>query len=247
MEGFCYFWTLIFFFPVCWDVNHNSQIMCFCSLNSTSSKSKKRKSLAISNPIPCNTAFPADHVSVHSQNGKDAAPSSPVPKTQNIAEESIPAEESSIPSKSVSSSDSDLSSSGTGSPKRQSLCDNDNSDRSDTSSQNPEAAAASEPAESQSEDSKEGEPKSEAAASQEITDPSGSAGGDAPHKDAESDPTSEEANTKPAPVPAPRVSFRSNESPLLPAKEQEDLDEGLESGDDSGSPSPPGFLYKVHT
>lgn len=184
---------------------------------------------------------------MHSQNGKDAAPSSPVPKTQSIAEESIPAEESSIPSKSVSSSDSDLSSIGTGSPKRQSLCDNDNSDRSDTSSQNPEAAAASEPAESQSEDSKEGEPKSEAAASQEVTDPLDSAGGDAPHKDAESDPTSEEANTKPAPVPAPRVSFRSNESPLLPAKEQEDLDEGLESGDDSGSPCPPGFLYKVHT
>uniref|UniRef100_A0A3Q4H9A4 Bridging integrator 2 n=1 Tax=Neolamprologus brichardi TaxID=32507 RepID=A0A3Q4H9A4_NEOBR len=225
------------------ETQHSGKAFIIKGLN-TSSKSKKRKSLAISNPIPCNTAFPADHVSVHSQNGKDAAPSSPVPKTQNIAEESIPAEESSIPSKSVSSSDSDLSLSGTGSPKRQSLCDNDNSDRSDTSSQNPEAAAASEPAESQSEDSKEGEPKSEAAASQEITDPSDSAGGDAPHKDAESDPTSEEANTKPAPVPAPRVSFRSNESPLLPAKEQEDLDEGLESGDDSGSPSPPGFLYK---
>ncbi|XP_005933536.1 bridging integrator 2b [Haplochromis burtoni] len=224
------------------ETQHSGKAFIIKGLNSTSSKSKKRKSLVISNPIPCNTAFPADHVSVHSQNGKGAAPSSPVPKTQNIAEESIPAEESSIPSKSVSSSDSDLSSSGTGSPKRQSLCDN--SDRSDTSSQNPEAAAASEPAESQSEDSKEGEPKSEAAASQEITDPSDSAGGDAPHKDAESDPTSEEANTKPAPVPAPRVSFRSNESPLLPAKEQEDLDEGLESGDDSGSPSPPGFLYK---
>uniref|UniRef100_A0A3P9BLK6 Bridging integrator 2b n=1 Tax=Maylandia zebra TaxID=106582 RepID=A0A3P9BLK6_9CICH len=223
------------------ETQHSGKAFIIKGLNS--SKSKKRKSLVISNPIPCNTAFPADHVSVHSQNGKGAAPSSPVPKTQNIAEESIPAEESSIPSKSVSSSDSDLSSSGTGSPKRQSLCDNDNSD---TSSQNPEAAVASEPAESQSEDSKEGEPKSEAAASQEITDPSDSAGGDAPHKDAESDPTSEEANTKPAPVPAPRVSFRSNESPLLPAKEQEDLDEGLESGDDSGSPSPPGFLYKVH-
>lgn len=226
------------------ETQHSGKAFIIKGLNSTSSKSKKRKSLVISNPIPCNTAFPADHVSVHSQNGKDAAPSSPVPKTQNIAEESIPAEESSIPSKSVSSSDSDLSSSGTGSPKRQSLCDNDNSDRSETSSQNPEAAVASEPAESQSEDNKEGEPKSEAAASQEITDPSDSAGGDAPHKDAESDPTSEEANTKPAPVPAPRVSFRSNESPLLPAKEQEDLDEGLESGDDSGFPSPPGFLYK---
>uniref|UniRef100_A0A3P8R4G9 BAR domain-containing protein n=1 Tax=Astatotilapia calliptera TaxID=8154 RepID=A0A3P8R4G9_ASTCA len=202
------------------ETQHSGKAFIIKGLNS--SKSKKRKSLVISNPIPCNTAFPADHVSVHSQNGKGAAPSSPVPKTQNIAEESIPAEESSIPSKSVSSSDSDLSSSGTGSPKRQSLCDNDNSD---TSSQNPEAAVASEPAESQSEDSKEGEPKSEAAASQEITDPSDSAGGDAPHKDAESDPTSEEANTKPAPVPAPRVSFRSNEN-------------------DSGSPSPPGFLYK---
>ncbi|XP_030586044.1 LOW QUALITY PROTEIN: bridging integrator 2-like [Archocentrus centrarchus] len=222
------------------ETQHSGKAFIIKGLNSTTTKSKTRKSLVISNPIPCNTAFPADHVSIHSQNGKDAAPSSPVQNSESTAEENSPVEESSVPSKSVSSSDSDLSSNGTSSPKRRSLCDNDDSDRS-TGSQSPEAAAVAEPAASQTDDCREGEPKTEAA-SQAVTDPSDSAGSDAPHQDSESEPPPEEANTNPPPVPTPRVSFNSKETPLSSTKEQEE--EAAESGDDAISHNPPGFLYK---
>ncbi|XP_023280432.1 bridging integrator 2-like isoform X2 [Seriola lalandi dorsalis] len=266
------------------ETQHSGKAFIIKGLNSTSTKSKKRKSLVISNPIPCNTAFPADHVSIHAstQNGKDAAPSSPVQRTQSISEETNPPEESSVSSKDVNSSDSDLSSSGTNTPKRQSVCDNENSDRS-TGGQSPEdaeeaAAAAEDDAEvdaaaeadaevdvdaeaeaeaelatNQSDDSGVGVAKSEAA-SQEASSPSDSAESDAPQsaeQEAVSDPTSEEAEPKPAPVPAPRLSFHSTDaSPLLPAEEQEETKEApvnqetADSGDDSSSHSPPGFLYK---
>ncbi|XP_056220249.1 bridging integrator 2b isoform X2 [Seriola aureovittata] len=271
------------------ETQHSGKAFIIKGLNSTSTKSKKRKSLVISNPIPCNTAFPADHVSIHAstQNGKDAAPSSPVQRTQSISEETNPPEESSVSSKDVNSSDSDLSSSGTNTPKRQSVCDNENSDRS-TGGQSPEdaeeeeaaaavaeddaevdaaaeadaevdvdaeaeAEAEAELATNQSDDSGVGVAKSEAA-SQEASSPSDSAESDAPQsaeQEAVSDPTSEEAEPKPAPVPAPRLSFHSTDaSPLLPAEEQEETKEApvnqetAESGDDSSSHSPPGFLYK---
>lgn len=233
----------------------------FCySSNSTTSKSKKRKSLVISNPIPCNTAFPADHVSLHSstQNGKDAVPTSPVQRTESISEESNPTDKSSVASKDVSSSDSDLSSSGTNTPHRQSVCDNENSDRS-TGSESPEHAEAAaeteaEHAATQSDDSGVGVPKSEAA-NQDVTSPSNSADSDAlqsPDQDTASDPTPpEEVKTNPAPVPAPRQSFHSTDKPpLLAAKEQDEMEEGTqettESGDDASPHNPPGFLYKVH-
>uniref|UniRef100_A0A665WNP8 Bridging integrator 2-like n=1 Tax=Echeneis naucrates TaxID=173247 RepID=A0A665WNP8_ECHNA len=94
------------------ETQHSGKTFIIKGLNSTSSKSKKRKSLVISNPIPCNTAFPPDHVSIHStnQNGKDAVPTSPTQHAQSISEETTPPEESSISSKDVNSSDSDFSS-----------------------------------------------------------------------------------------------------------------------------------------
>ncbi|KAG7243023.1 hypothetical protein INR49_016789 [Caranx melampygus] len=238
------------------ETQHSGKAFIIKGLNSTTSKSKKRKSLVISNPIPCNTAFPADHVSIHAstQNGKDAAPSSPDQRSQNISEETNPPEESSISSKDVNSSDSDLSSSGTNTPKRQSICDNDNRDRS-TSSQSPEVAEEEEEAAAEAEaeaelatnlsdDSGVGVTKSEAV-SQEVSNPSDSADSDAPQspeQDAVSDPPSEEAQTKPPPVPAPRLSFHaSDRSALLPAEKQEEAtaasvsQDTAESGDDSSS------------
>uniref|UniRef100_A0A8P4JY79 BAR domain-containing protein n=1 Tax=Dicentrarchus labrax TaxID=13489 RepID=A0A8P4JY79_DICLA len=226
------------------ETQHSGKAFIIKGLNSSSSKSKKRKSLVISNPIPCNTAFPADHVSLHSstENGKDAVPSPPLQRTEN-----------------VNSSDSDLSSSGTNTPKRQSVCDNESSERS-TRSQSPEEAevaaeAEAELATNQSDDSGVGVPKSEAA-SQEVSNPSDSADSDAPQSPEQenvSDPPSEEARSKPPPVPAPRVSFRSTDkSPLLTAKEQEETEEAsanqetVDSDNESSSYDPPGFLYKVH-
>uniref|UniRef100_A0A3B4ZZJ6 Bridging integrator 2-like n=1 Tax=Stegastes partitus TaxID=144197 RepID=A0A3B4ZZJ6_9TELE len=234
------------------ETQHSGKNFIIKGLNSaTTSKSKKRKSLVISNPIPCNTAFPADHVSIHS-NGKDAAPSSPVQRTQSISEESNPPEESSAASKSVSSSDSDLSSVGTNTPKRQSVCDNEGSDGSSESRGPEEAAAAAEEeaelATNQSDDSGVGVLKSEAA-SQEASSPSDSGDSNAPQspeQDAVNDSPSEEAKTKPPPVPAPRRSFRSTERPLL-ADQKEGMEEtssNPESEEDSSSHNPPGFLYK---
>ncbi|XP_035799219.1 bridging integrator 2b isoform X1 [Amphiprion ocellaris] len=240
------------------ETQHSGKAFIIKGLNSNaSSKSKKRKSLVISNPIPCNTAFPADHVSILSstQNGKDPASSSPVQRTESISEERSPPEEGSVASKSVSSSDSDLSSTGTNTPKRQSVCDNEGSDRS-TRSQSPEEAQAAPEAEAelatnQSDDSGVGVLKSEAA-SQEATSPSESADSNdpqSPEQDATNDPPSQEAKSKPAPVPAPRRSFRSTER-LLPANMKEETEEASEkpetagSEEDSSSHNPPGFLYK---
>ncbi|XP_076597386.1 bridging integrator 2b isoform X2 [Chaetodon auriga] len=251
------------------ETQHSGKAFIIKGLNSSSSKSKKRKSIVISNPIPCNTAFPADHVSIHSstENGKDTVPSSAIHRTQSISEDTSLPEESGVSSKDVNSSDSDLSSSGTNTPKRQSVCDNESGDGS-AGSQSPEevtaeavaeveaeaeAEAEAELATNQSDDSGVGVPKSEAA-SQEVSNPSDSADSDAPQspeQDNVSDPPSEEAKPKPAPVPAPRVSFRCKDRhPLLRAEGQEETEEAsakqetADSGDDSSPDNPPGFLYK---
>ncbi|XP_071350754.1 bridging integrator 2b isoform X2 [Trachinotus anak] len=250
------------------ETQHSGKAFIIKGLNSSSSKSKKRKSLVISNPIPCNTAFPADHVSIHSstQNGKDTAPSSPAQRTQSISEETGAPEESSVSSKDVNSSDSDLSSTGTNTPKRQSVCDSENNDRStggqsseeaeeeEAAAAEAEAEAEAELATNQSDDSGVGVTKSEAA-SQEVSNPSDSADSDAPQSPEQenvSDPPPEEAQPQPPPVPAPRLSFHSSDTrSLLLAEEQEETKEApvnqetAESGDDSSSHSPPGFLYKA--
>ncbi|TKS71072.1 Bridging integrator 2 [Collichthys lucidus] len=248
------------------ETQHSGKAFIVKGLNSSSSKSKKRKSLVISNPIPCNTAFPADHVSIHSTTENAKVPSSPTQRTQSISEETSAPEESvasSNSSKDVNSSDSDLSSSGANTPKRQSACDSESSSRS-TGSQSPEEAEAAakadaeaELATNQSDDSGVGVPKSEAA-SQEVSNPSDSADSDAPHSP-EQDSVSE-AKPKPAPVPAPRISFRSTDArPLLtPQQEVQEKEEEQEeteevpinqetsdSGDDFTSGNPPDFLYKA--
>ncbi|KAM8756553.1 bridging integrator 2b isoform 1-T1 [Acanthopagrus schlegelii] len=245
------------------ETQHSGKAFIIKGLNSMTSKSKKRKSLVISNPIPCNTAFPADHVSIHSStdDAKEAVPSSPIQRTQSISEETSQPEESGSSSKDVNSSDSDLSSSGTNTPKRQSVCDERSNSTGSQSPEEAEAAAEAEEAElatNHSDDSGVGVPKSEAA-SQDVSNPSDSADSDvpqSPEQESVSDPPSEAAKPKAPPVPAPRVSFSSTDKrPLLNAKEQEEEkeeereeasvnQETVDSEDDSCSDNPPGFLYK---
>ncbi|KAM8916024.1 bridging integrator 2b isoform 2-T2 [Spinachia spinachia] len=149
------------------ETQHSGKSFIIKGLNSMTSKSKKRKSLVISNPIPCNTAFPTDHVSIHSENGKDGEASSPLQRIQSPLEESALPEEGCVPEESgvsfkgVNSSDSDLSSNGTNTPKRQSVSDPETTDRC-TRSQSLEEAEA-DMADNQSDDSGVGVPKSEAA------------------------------------------------------------------------------------
>ncbi|XP_035990885.1 bridging integrator 2, partial [Fundulus heteroclitus] len=233
------------------ETQHSGKNFIIKGLDSlTTGKSKKRKSLAISNPIPCNTAFPADHVSIHAstQNGKEAGSTSPVQPSQSPSEGSTAPEDSSIPSQSVSSSDSDLSSSGVNTPKRQSVCDNENN--KSTRSQSPEdleAEAEAELATNLSDDSGVGVPKSEEA-NLELSGPPHLADGDdmqSLNQGAVSSPPSEEAKTEAPPVPPPRQSFHStDQQPLLPAKEQDET-KTPGPGDDSSSQNPPGFLYKA--
>uniref|UniRef100_A0A3B5LVE9 Bridging integrator 2 n=1 Tax=Xiphophorus couchianus TaxID=32473 RepID=A0A3B5LVE9_9TELE len=217
-------------------------------------KGLSRRSLAISNPIPCNTAFPADHVSIHSstQNGKEAVPTSPVQQTQGISEEDTAPEESGAPSESITSSDSDLSSSGVNTPKRQSVCDDENSSKS-TRNESPEDLEV-ELATNQSDDSGLGVPKSEVA-NQELSNPSEMADGDdvqSLDQGAVGTPSSEEAKPEPPPVPVPRQSFHStDQQPLLPAEGEDQMEtsdnpETTEERDDLSSQNPPGFLYKVY-
>ncbi|XP_020503027.2 bridging integrator 2b isoform X2 [Labrus bergylta] len=247
------------------ETQHSGKAFIIKGLNSTTTKSKKRKSVVISNPIPCNTAFPSDHVSIHAsaENGKDAVHSPPAERPQSTSEDTSQAEESSVSSKDVHSSDSDLSSSGTNTPKRQSVCDNESSDKStiDQSAKEVEVEAAAEAeveveadlASDHSDDSGVGVAKSEAV-SQEVCSPSDSADSDAPHspeQESVNDPPSEEeAKQKPGPVPAPRRSFRSAERcPRSPAAEEDTEEasvnqETADSGEDCSSDNPPGFIYK---
>lgn len=251
---------------------HSGKAFIVKGLNSSASgKSKKRKSVVISNPIPCNTAFPTDHVSIHSstENANDPIYATPV-KTQSVSEEASVPQEGSVSSKDVNSSDSDLSSSGANTPQRQSMFDNESSDGG-AESQSPEEAepepepeaeveveaeaeTEGEQTTSQSDDSGVGALKSEGV-SQEASEPSDSTDGEAaqsPELEEASEPPSEEAKPKPPPVPAPRVSFRSTDKrPLLsaakPEKEETSADEeDHDSGDNSSTThNPPGFLYKV--
>ncbi|MEQ2171315.1 hypothetical protein GOODEAATRI_009454 [Goodea atripinnis] len=144
-----------------------------------------------------------------------------------------------------------LSFSGLNTPQRQSVCDDENSDKS-TRSQSPEdLEAEAELATNQSDDSGVGVPKSEAA-NQEPSSPSGSADGDdiqSLDQGTVGNLSLEEAEPRPHPVPPLRQSFHStDQQPLLPEKdgmETSNNPETSEPGDDSNSQNPPGFLYKV--
>lgn len=219
---------------------------------STSSKTRKRKSVVISNPIPCNTAFPADHVSIHSsaESTKDAPSSPPAILSQSISGGKSRPEENIIPFKDVNSSDSDLSSGGSNTPKRQSTCDN--SDGTSGSQEEEEGVGdvaevqeeeEAELATIQSDDSGVGVPKSDAAR-QEVTSTPDSAEGDPPQdpdQEQGAAPPSEEAQPKPAPVPVPRISVSFKEK----QQETSQKEDAAELRDDSSSPNPPGLLYKV--
>lgn len=217
----------------------------------------------ISNPIPCNTAFPADHVSIHSttENGKDSGACDLGLHTQSISEEpGLPKEgisgDTDIPSKKdVNASDSDdLSSNDINTPKRQSLCDSENVDDGSTGSQDPEQAESDT---SHSDDSGVEVPRPEVV-SQEVGGASESADADvqqSPEQESTPDPAPQEAKAKPPPVPAPRLSFHSTERSSLPHAETSQVEEKGEvvsqdpkmdtSEKGPESQNPPGFLYKV--
>ncbi|XP_029948482.1 bridging integrator 2b isoform X2 [Salarias fasciatus] len=209
---------------------HSGKAFIVKGLNSMTTKSKKRTSLVISNPIPCNTAFPADHVSIKSsnQNGKDSAPAA-VQRTQSTSEDS------SLPSKDSSSSESDLSSSGAHTPKRRSTCD-DEAAAKDGDGQSPEET------ESQSEDSGVGGQPSEAA-SQEASSiyesapesPDGDAAADPPPGEDQAKSPSEEDQAKP-PSEEEEVEPPSEEEEVKPPPGEDQVEPP--SGEEEAKPPP---------
>ncbi|KAM6979691.1 bridging integrator 2b [Aplochiton taeniatus] len=208
------------------ETQHSGKAFIIKGLNST--KSRKRKSLIISAPVPCNTAFPADHVSLHpsTQNGNDPSPPSAHSPPHSISEEPLPAGEGRGSSPASEASDSDeLSSTGAGTPKRLSACDSENSDKSDMSGSQSLAEKAV----------------------MESTASSVSAAGDGPNQETPSDlPQYPEA--KLPPVPARRVPSKSSGRHSLAAGKgataaSQDLpSENIKK--DSDSEKPLGFLYK---
>ncbi|XP_077460031.1 bridging integrator 2b [Stigmatopora argus] len=244
---------------------HSGKAFIIKGLTSPTRKSKKRRSLAISNPIPCNTAFPSDHISIKStsQNGGDAVPTSPEPQTPSVPSEICKEEDSSVPTQIGVSSDSDLSSCDNNTQRRQSVCVSEPSDRSTSESSDEEEAEA----ELSIEQSDSGIPKSELAsdetaipsdcksefASDETAIPSDCADVDAPHIPEQEENAGEsqpvEAETKIAPIPAPRLSFRSEKDLSVNEELEEtkgDCDSKMLAGsqDDCEAQLPPGFLYK---
>ncbi|KAF3855763.1 hypothetical protein F7725_016486 [Dissostichus mawsoni] len=203
------------------ETQHSGKAFIIKGLHSTS-KAKKRKSLVISNPIPCNTAFPTDHVSIHTaggENGKDTVQGS----EENAA------------SSSKDSSDSEFSFSGSNSPQRQSVCEQE-----ETESLNQEEVEVVE---------------DELAETSPMTLGSGC--------------RNQRLQIRKClnPVRLQKVNYRrrrrrrrrgggsgggGNKPPLLPAKEEEteeaseasDNQEKADSGEDSTSHNPPGFLYR---
>ncbi|TNN78568.1 Bridging integrator 2 [Liparis tanakae] len=205
------------------ETQHSGKAFIIKGLNS---KAKKRKSLVISNPIPCNTAFPTDHTSMHSsaENGKDAEPSLPVRRTPSTSEETSLPEEGVASSKDVNSSDSEVGSSGTRTPKRQSASDSEISDQS-TGSRNLEVEA--DLATNLSDDSGVGVPKSEAA-SQEVSIASDSADSALPSPEQEiaprNDPPSESSERENVSDPASQSPEQENVSdPASESPEQENV------------------------
>lgn len=234
---------------------HSGKAFIVKGLDTNASKSKKKRSLVISNPIPCNTAFPADHVSIHSstQNGSDASSTSSQ-HSQSVSEELGLPEDGGSSSKDVNSSDSDLSSSGNNTPQRQSLCDNDNSDSSSSSSGNhsmtdAQTAAEPEPPTTHSEEAEEEAPKTEAVSLEEPAPAPSADSSDAQtlSQDNVGEAPAEEVKAKPPPIPAPRVSFRRAERHLPCPEKQEQLGQKETSATTTSEDStyPPEFLYKA--
>ncbi|XP_062311431.1 bridging integrator 2b isoform X1 [Osmerus eperlanus] len=254
------------------DSQHSGKAFIIKGLNSGTKSSKKMKSLVISAPIPCNTAFPTDHTSLHTSLAPSGKDSDPFAHPQSILEEFSQEVDGSSRGRSPQlttgisemSDLEELSYMGPGMPKRQSMCDSENSTPSDGTSEGPSHPESMAQEEDQVNSQSEGL-EQVYSQSEETSDPKVT-----PSKFMESDmpasqPKPENANVaeprqiaKLPPIPAPPL--YSNRHSLPPV---EDSQVGEQKKDDKGDgvsqqlPSdtkstghdiylnPPGFLYKV--
>ncbi|XP_030210691.1 bridging integrator 2 isoform X2 [Gadus morhua] len=175
------------------ETQYSGKAFIIKGLNSSSSKSKKRKSIVISNPIPCNTAFPSDHVSQRPTGPDAPAPDTHTPSQEPLNWDNAAGSASKDPpssSSSVSELD-DLGSECSDTPKRQSACDGESGSERRSPDRTAAEADLPELGSSQSDDSGVGGPTPEGAG-QDVAPPV---------------PPVREAKAKAPPVPTPRTSF----------------------------------------
>ncbi|XP_070966506.1 bridging integrator 2-like [Oncorhynchus clarkii lewisi] len=229
------------------ETQHSGKAFIIKGLNST--KSKKKKSLLISAPIPCNTAFPSDYTSLHAsaapENSKETVLSSHETHTQSISEEHVSlageADEGthSVLTSETSDFSDELSSNGAATPNRRSACDSDNGVGSDIASEGlsdvPEGGASEEQGPSQSVGKGQVQRSEvtgcEVTISQEALPMSTES--DGPH-DTEQDsaPVSpENGKAKLPPRPAPRCSFPPSERHSFPPAEASQVETKVEEGE----------------
>lgn len=205
----------------------------------SSSKSKKRKSVTISAPIPCNTAFPSDHPA----SSKLSLPDT-LTRTDTCSD---------TPSKSTGSTASEISDSESNSfdsdtPKRLSLCSEGEAVRSESAPENATDETVHENGQDHSIQS------SVSSEQGEEDENKSAASSEDPHVP---DDTSTDANCeskilladedKSAPVPAPRRPSTSK-NPEGDKKENTGGSEGekkVVKGQKADYENPPGFLYKA--
>ncbi|XP_055765315.1 bridging integrator 2-like [Salvelinus fontinalis] len=243
------------------ETQHSGKAFIIKGLNGT--KSKKRKSLVISAPIPCNTAFPSDHTSLQAsaapENSNETVLSSHETHTQSISEEHVSlageADEGthSVLTSETSDFSDELSSNGAATPNRRSACDSDNGVGSDVASEGlsdvPEGGASEEQGPSQSVGKGQVQMSEvtgcEVAISQEALPMS--TGSDVPHDtEQENAPVSpKNGKAKPPPRPAPRCSFPPSERHSFPPAEASQVEmkeegEGASQALQAGDPKKTG-------
>ncbi|XP_073708186.1 bridging integrator 2b [Garra rufa] len=212
---------------------HSTKPFIVKGLNS--SKSKKRKSVTISAPIPCNTAFPPDHPAM----SKLSMPSMPSTLMDTCSD--TPSKSTGSTASEISDSESNSFDSEPNTSNRQSLCSEGEGVRSEeatenTSETNDESVQANGQEHQDSAEHGEEEETKSAASSEETHN--ASTDGD---NEAKPVPDAEDTTT---PLPTPRRSSTSKKN------------EGEADQNTSGSSkdvkvqkteyeNPPGFLYKA--
>ncbi|XP_041748924.1 bridging integrator 2 isoform X2 [Coregonus clupeaformis] len=252
------------------ETQHSGKAFIIKGLNST--KSKKRKSLVISAPIPCNTAFPSEHTALHAsaapENGKETCtqsiPEEPSANSGEADEGTGTADPCVVTSETYDFSD-EMSSNGTATPNRRSVCDSDNGVGSEVASEGlsdlQEGGASEGQGPSQLEDSsavEEQVQRSEVTSGGEVMTSqkavAESTESDVPHDTDQADPP-EHGKAR-----APHLSFPPSERHSFPPAEASQVEvveekgegasQALQAGDtksngnDSDSQNPPGFIFK---
>ncbi|KAI4900730.1 hypothetical protein NFI96_014375 [Prochilodus magdalenae] len=240
------------------ETQHSTKTFIIKGLNS-STKSKKRKSLTISAPIPCNTAFPADHPGL----SKLSVPEELAAKDSN----STPVKAATTAVETSDSDDFSSVESVPNTPNRQSVCSEgegvkpeaanestaetaaDQSIQSVDKEQPGSSAASEQDEEEQSEDAASSTPTSEDINAPEATQV----------EDAGVDvdvPVTNENNNKPPPVPVSRSLAskkveKAADGEKVECGKVEDQTKELKKGkeavtsQEANYSNPPGFLYKA--